>query len=92
MYREETSGVREYPRRHPAGVQETVERISHPFRVCRKNKLCGSLCDLCASVVDDFLSNFNHRGTEDAQSYTEKIFFRQSLQVADQLDNWDPVV
>jgi len=32
MYREETSGIREDPRRHPERVPETVELISRPFQ------------------------------------------------------------
>ena len=41
MYREETSGIREDPRRHPAGVPASVELISHPFRV-QTNRMIGS--------------------------------------------------
>src|SRR5262249_594873 len=46
--------------------------------VCRKNKLRGSLCILCDSVVNEFLSKFNHRDAEDHRDYTENAFFRQT--------------
>ena len=36
MYREETSGIREDAPLHPEGVPETLELISHPFRVQTK--------------------------------------------------------
>lgn len=39
---------------------------------CRKNHLCGSLCSLCASVVNLVMNNF----TTETQRTTE--FFRQT--------------
>gem|GEM_PF-4334480 len=45
-------------------------RTSARFGVCRKIHLCGSLCDLRASVVNVFISNFTtetRRSTEFAQ-------------------------
>jgi len=75
----QTTGPSHQISSHPGRVRDELNGFWHPFRVCRKNKLCASLCDLCASVVNDFLGIFNHRDTEDAQSYTEKSFFRQAL-------------
>jgi len=48
------------------------------FGVCRKISLCGSLCHLCASVVDLFSSNF----TTETQSITE---FAQRKAFSDRL-------
>ena len=47
------------------------------FGVCRKISLCGSLCHLCASVVDLFSSNFTtetqrHRASQSL--HREKLF------------------
>jgi len=33
MYREETSGIQEDPRRHPEGMPQIFELIAHPFSV-----------------------------------------------------------
>src|SRR5438105_169974 len=40
---------------------------SHARRVCRRIRLCGPLCDLCASVVSVFLNN----STTETQRITE---------------------
>src|SRR6267142_2214681 len=54
--------------------------LARPFRVCRRKELCGSPCDLCASVVKVLLSHFTtetQRSTEFAQ---RNPFFRLTLQ------------